>query len=87
MIQKTNVVTTVVCVMTILTLGVAWFSFGQNTDTPPEPAAPVMQTPLIRDLALVRDVESLTKRVDVLESTVSKLEDEINDLKQKSGKK
>jgi hypothetical protein len=87
MIHRTNVVTTVVCVMTILTLGVAWFAFGQNTDTPSEPAAPpVMQTPLVRDLALVKDVDNLTKRVDVLESTVSKLEDEINNLKQKSGK-
>jgi uncharacterized protein YlxW (UPF0749 family) len=72
--------------MTILTLGVAWFALGQNTDTPSEPAAPVMQTPLIRDLAMVKDVENLTKRVDTLESTVSKLEDEINNLKQKSGK-
>jgi hypothetical protein len=86
MIHRTNVVIPVACVVSLLALGVAWFAFGQNTDTPTEPA-PVMLTPLVRDLKLVKDVEDLTKRVDALESTVAKLTDELNDLRQKSGKK
>ena len=80
--------TAVVCVVTLLMLGVGWLAFGQKTDTPAVPEAPPsMQTPLVRDLTLAKDVENLTKRVDDLESTVSKLQDEIDEIKEKSNKK
>jgi hypothetical protein len=86
MIHRTHVVTAVVCIVMLLTLGVGWFAFGQNTNTLPE--LPVgMETPQIRDITLQKEVESLAERVDVLETTVGRLENELNAIKTTSNKK
>jgi hypothetical protein len=88
MIQRTHVVTAIVCVVTLLTLGVGWFAFGQlaDTNTPPELSAG-MESPLVRDINLVRQVENLAARVDALEATVGKLDTALNEIKTKSTRK
>jgi hypothetical protein len=88
MIHRTHIVTAIVCVVTLLTLGVGWFAFGQlaDTNTPPELSAG-MESPLVRDINLVRQVENLAARVDALEATVGKLGAELNEVKTKSARK
>ena len=76
----------VVCVVTLLTLGVGWFAFGQNTNTP-EQLTPGMETPLVRDINLVRQVDNLTTRVEALEVIVARLDNELNEVKAKNSKK
>ncbi|OGV69772.1 MAG: hypothetical protein A2283_14550 [Lentisphaerae bacterium RIFOXYA12_FULL_48_11] len=78
MIRRTQVVTAIVCIMTLLTLGTGWLAFGQKTDTP-QGLSQGMGTPLVRDL-------NLTKRVEVLEATVLRLDNELNEIKNKSKK-
>lgn len=46
-----------------------------------------METPLIKGINLEREVENLTKRVDVLETTVGRLENELKEINKKSNKK
>jgi len=85
MIHRTHVVTVVICVVTLMTLGVGWFAFGQiaQTNTPPE-LTPGMEAPLVKDVNLEREVKNLAARVDVLETTVDRLKNELNEIKKKS---
>jgi hypothetical protein len=46
-----------------------------------------MESPLIRDINLVRQVENLAARVDALEATVGRLDNELNEIKGKSNNK
>jgi hypothetical protein len=88
MTRRTHIVTAVVCVVMLLTLGAGWFAFGQSADTntPPE-LTPGMESPLVRDINLVREVENLAARVSALETTVGKLENGLNEIKKKSNTK
>lgn len=81
MTQRTYVVTAVVCVVTLLTLGAGWFAFGQNTNTAPEELTAGMETPLVRNVNLERKVSNLADRVTALEATVKQLKDELAKIK------
>lgn len=78
MIRRAHVVTTVICVVTLLTLGAGWFAFGQKTNTE-HGLTPGMDTPPVRDV-------NLSKRVEVLEATVWRLENELIVVQKKSSK-
>lgn len=57
------------CVAILSGLGTAWLAYGQVADTPAG-----FEKPLVRDLKLVSDVASLTRRVEELEAKVKVLE-------------
>jgi hypothetical protein len=86
MINRNRIVAVVVSLVALLTLGVGWFASGQNTNTPGQ-LSPGMESPLIRDINLVRQVENLAARVDALEATVGRLDNELNEIKGKSNNK
>lgn len=78
MIHRTHIITAVVCVVTLMTLGAGWLAFGQKTNTP-QWLSQGMGTPLVKDV-------NLTKRVEVLEATVWRLDNELTEIKKKSKK-
>lgn len=91
MIRKTYVVTAVICIVVLLTLGAGLLAYGQMTNTNPPPAlSPGMEAPLVKDVNLEREVENLAARVNALEATIVRLEkrldseiNEVNAIKRK----
>jgi hypothetical protein len=82
MIHRTNIVMAVVCVATLLALGVGWFALGQDTNTP-APLTTGMESPLVKDINMERKVDALTTKVDALETIVVKLQNEIDEINAK----
>ena len=71
--------TGLVCGVALLILGAGWFALGQNTNT--TELTPGMETPLIKNMPLIEEVENLKKRVEALEATIDRLENELSRIK------
>jgi hypothetical protein len=77
--RKSCVVWAAVCVAVLVTAGAAWFAHGQDVVTNAVPEG--FRTPLVRDLALVDQVNALAKRVEVLEGQIQDMKKKVDRIK------
>ena len=79
MARRWHVRAMLIGLVTVVTLGAAWWAFGQyGPATNPPALSPGFDRPLVRDVILVHEVADLTQRVDALEAAVKDLQARLN---------
>jgi cell division protein FtsB len=75
---RINITLAIVCIVTLVTMSAVWFAHGQTANVPEG-----FQAPLVRDLDLIAQVQTLTARVDTLEAKVKDMQDKLDKIKTK----